>query len=204
MSNAADSKEKIKSVLVAEIPYLRRYARALSRNAADADDLVQTCLMRAIVNLERFETGTNLRAWLLTILHNVFIDSMRRARRARDVGETAETMLTGMYTRPNQIENLQMADLQKAMAALPAEQRSTLALVALEDLTYEEAAQITGVPVGTVRSRLSRARHALIKMIEGTNIADLAAQPAALRRRLAKAAEMRVRPSSGSSSTLSI
>ena len=172
--------------LVAEIPYLRRYARALTRNASSADDLVQDGLVRAVANLQRFEVGTNLRAWLLTIVHNVFIDSTRKAKRAREGDKSAEEMLSGLYTRPNQIENLQMRDLQKAMARLPEEQRTTLILVALEDMSYEEAAKVTGVPVGTVRSRLSRARHALMGMVEGLEITDVAPQAGVTRRKRIK------------------
>lgn len=175
--------KKIETVLVGQIPYLRRYARALTRNAADADDLVQTALMRGIVNMDRFEQGTNLRAWLLTILHNVFIDGVRKAKRARDADESAESMMSGLYTRPNQIESLQLGDLQQAMERLPEEQRTTLILVALEDMSYEEAAKVTGVPVGTVRSRLSRARHALIRMVDGLTIDEISPQSGITRRR---------------------
>ena len=179
---------KIESVLVGQIPYLRRYARALTRNAADADDLVQTALMRGIVNMDRFEQGTNLRAWLLTIMHNVFIDGVRKAKRARDADESAESMMSGLYTRPNQVESLQLGDLQQAMERLPEEQRTTLILVALEDMSYEEAAKVTGVPVGTVRSRLSRARHALIRLVDGLTIHEISPQNGITRRRKAEPA----------------
>ncbi len=175
--------KKIESVLVGQIPYIRRYARALTRNAADADDLVQTCLMRAIVNMDRFEQGTNLRAWLLTIMHNVFIDGVRKVKRARDADESAESMMSGLYTRPNQVESLQLGDLQSAMEQLPEEQRTTLILVALEDMSYEEAAQVTGVPVGTVRSRLSRARHSLMRMVDGLTMDDVSPQAGVTRKR---------------------
>jgi RNA polymerase sigma-70 factor (ECF subfamily) len=179
-----DNKD-IESVLVGQIPYLRRYARALTRNAADADDLVQTALMRAIVNMDRFEQGTNLRAWLLTIMHNVFIDGVRKTKRARDANESAESMMSGLYTRPNQVESLQLGDLQSAMERLPEEQRTTLILVALEDMSYEEAARVTGVPVGTVRSRLSRARHALIRMVDGLTMDEISPEAGITRRRKA-------------------
>jgi RNA polymerase sigma-70 factor (ECF subfamily) len=179
--DTTDNKQ-VESVLVGQIPYLRRYARALTRNAADADDLVQTALMRGIVNMDRFEQGTNLRAWLLTIMHNVFIDGVRKTKRARDANESAESMLSGLYTRPNQVESLQLGDLQQAMQRLPEEQRTTLILVALEDMSYEEAAKVTGVPVGTVRSRLSRARHALIRMVDGLTIDEIS-PPAGITRR---------------------
>lgn len=181
--NKIGDNKKIEAVLVGQIPYIRRYARALTRNAADADDLVQTCLMRAIVNMDRFEEGTNLRAWLLTIMHNVFIDGVRKVKRARDADESAESMMSGLYTRPNQVESLQLGDLQSAMEQLPEEQRTTLILVALEDMSYEEAAQVTGVPVGTVRSRLSRARHSLMRMVDGLTMDDVSPQAGITRKR---------------------
>jgi RNA polymerase sigma-70 factor (ECF subfamily) len=166
----------IDSILVDQIPYLRRYARGLTRNAADADDLVQSCLMRALTNMHRFEKDTNIRAWLLTILHNMFIDTVRKQRRARDAFEAAGIAADGVTQGPNQFHHIQVIELEHAIAELPAEQRSTLLLVALEDLTYEEAAKVTGVPVGTVRSRLSRARHTLLKMFEGLDLEDMLKQ----------------------------
>jgi RNA polymerase sigma-70 factor (ECF subfamily) len=166
----------IDSILVGQIPYLRRYARGLTRNAADADDLVQSCLVRALTNMHRFEKDTNLRAWLLTILHNMFIDTVRKNRRAREAFEAAGIAADGVTQGPNQFHHVQVIELEHAIADLPAEQRSTLLLVALEDLTYEEAANVTGVPVGTVRSRLSRARHTLLKMFEGMDLDDILKQ----------------------------
>lgn len=171
-------KDALTSIMVSEIPYLRRYARGLTQNASDADDLVQNCLMRAITKIDRFEEGTNLRAWLFTILHNIFIDGFRKKRRAREAYETTEAVQKGMFTPSNQFRRVQVTDVETALANLPATQRSTLLLIALENLTYEEVARITGVPVGTVRSRLSRARHALIQMVDGLNIYEMQSAPA--------------------------
>lgn len=159
-------------IMVGHMPFLRRYARSLTQNAADADDLVQTCLMRAIIKIDSFTEGTNLRAWLLTILHNSFIDNFRHKRRAQEAFDTSETMQMGLFTPENQFCRIQVTEVEKALAALPAKQRSTLLLIALDDLSYEDVARITEVPVGTVRSRLSRARHTLIDQIEGTTIED--------------------------------
>jgi len=177
----------IDSILTGQIPYLRRYARGLARHAADADDLVQSCLLRALTNFHRFEKNTNLRAWLLTILHNIFIDTVRKNRRARDAFEAAGIAADGVSQGPNQFQHMQVVELEQAIEQLPAEQRSTLLLVALEDLTYEEAARVTGVPVGTVRSRLSRARHTLLVAIEGTEIDGLKERVSQAKRRIAKA-----------------
>jgi RNA polymerase sigma-70 factor (ECF subfamily) len=167
----------VESILVCQIPYLRRYARGLTHNAADADDLVQSCLLRALTNFHRFEKDTNLRAWLLTILHNIFIDTVRKRRRAREAFEAAGIATDGLSQAPNQLHRIQVGELKEAIAQLPAEQRSTLLLVALEDLTYEEAARITGVPVGTVRSRLSRARQMLIGVVNGLSLDDVKKRP---------------------------
>jgi RNA polymerase sigma-70 factor (ECF subfamily) len=192
VENKTSSKDS--SLLVPEIPYLRRYARALTRNAADADDLVQTALMRAVANFDRFETSTNLRAWLLTIVHNVFIDSTRRVKRERDGNETAEERMGGLVTSPNQVAALQLGKLESALARLPQEQRITLILVALEDMSYEEAAKVTGVPVGTVRSRLSRARHAVMAMIEGLTMEDISPETGITRRKKAPQPMLSRRP----------
>jgi RNA polymerase sigma-70 factor, ECF subfamily len=167
----------VESILVCQIPYLRRYARGLTHNAADADDLVQSCLLRALTNFHRFEKDTNLRAWLLTILHNIFIDTVRKRRRAREAFEAAGIATDGLSQAPNQLHRIQVGELKEAIAQLPAEQRSTLLLVALEDLTYEEAARVTGVPVGTVRSRLSRARQMLIGVVNGLSLDDVKKRP---------------------------
>jgi RNA polymerase sigma-70 factor (ECF subfamily) len=173
------------NLMVAEIPYLRRYARALTRNVAAADDLVQDALVRGIASFGQFQAGTNLRAWLLTIVHNCFIDGTRKAARARLGDKDAEERMSGFYTRPNQIANLELADLQAALASLPEDQRTTPILVALEDMSYEEAAAVTGVPVGTIRSRLSRARHSLMEKISGLEIGDISPAHGVTRRKKA-------------------
>lgn len=163
----------IQSILSGQIPYLRRYARGLTHNVADADDLVQGCLVRAVANLHRFQRDTNIRAWLLTIMHNLFIDGARKKRRMREAFEAANVAQGGLLQLPNQVHRIQLTELETALSRLPPEQKSTLLLIALEDRTYEEAAAITGVPVGTVRSRLSRARQSLVAAIDGLDADDL-------------------------------
>jgi len=148
----------------AEIPRLRRYARALSRDVATADDLVQDCLTRALGKLHLWQEGTDLRAWLFTILHNQYVNQVRRAvREGVAVGlSESEPALT---RAPHQASRLELRDLDRAMTKLPEEQRSVILLVGLEGMRYEEVAAALGVPVGTVRSRLSRGREALRRLM---------------------------------------
>lgn len=148
----------------AEIPRLRRYARALTRDAALADDLVQDCLTRALDKLHLWHRGTDLHAWLFTILHNQYVNHVRRcAREGAIVGLSGnEPMLT---RDPQQGRRLELRDLERAIAILPEEQRTAILLVGLEGMSYEEVAGILDVPVGTIRSRLSRGREALRRLM---------------------------------------
>jgi RNA polymerase sigma-70 factor (ECF subfamily) len=149
----------------AEIPRLRRYARALTRDVAAADDLVQDCLARALGKLHLWQRGTDLRAWLFTILHNQYVNHVRRAvREGTAVGlSDSEPLLT---RAAHQGQGLELRDLERAMARLPEEQRSAILLVGLEGMRYEEVAAVLDVPVGTIRSRLSRGRDALRRLME--------------------------------------
>ena len=167
----------------AEIPRLRRYARTLARDVASADDLVQDCLARALGKLHLWQEGTDLRAWLFTILHNQFVNQVRRGVRegtAVGLSET-EPLLT---QAPHQSKRLELRDLERALAKLPEEQRSVVLLVGLEGMRYEEVAEVLDVPVGTVRSRLSRGREALRRLmgiIPDRPAEITTARPAALR-----------------------
>src|SRR5579885_2182791 len=147
-----------------EIPRLRRYARALTRDVNAADDLVQDCLARALSKVHLWQRGTDLRAWLFTILHNQYVNHVRRAvREGSAVGlSDSEPTLT---SAPNQGKRLELRDLERAIAKLPEEQRSVLLLVGLEGMRYEEVAAVLNVPVGTIRSRLSRGREMLRQLI---------------------------------------
>lgn len=168
----------------AEIPRLRRYARALTRDVVAADDLVQDCLARALGKLHLWQEGTDLRAWLFTILHNQYVNQVRRAVREGAVVGLSET--EPMLTRaPHQGQRLELRDLERAIAKLPEEQRSVILLVGLEGMRYEEVAEILDVPVGTVRSRLSRGREALRRLmgiVPDRAAEAIMAEPAALRR----------------------
>jgi RNA polymerase sigma-70 factor (ECF subfamily) len=154
----------IRSRVVEEIPRLRRYARALTRDVAAADDFVQDCLMRAVSKGHLWQEGTDLRAWLFTILHNQYVNQIRRTvREGTAVAlSDAEPVLT---SAPNQDKRLELRDLERALVKLPAEQRSALLLVGMEGMSYEEVAAVLNVPVGTIRSRLSRGRAALRQLM---------------------------------------
>jgi RNA polymerase sigma-70 factor, ECF subfamily len=144
----------------AEIPRLRRYARVLVRDIADADDLVQDCLTRALAKLHLWQEGTNLRAWLFSILHNQHINQVRRDSRTGRAVEIndAEPALC----RPaNQDKCLELRDLERALLRLPEEQRAAILLVGVEGFTYQQVADVLCIPTGTVRSRISRGRDAL-------------------------------------------
>jgi RNA polymerase sigma factor (sigma-70 family) len=147
----------------AEIPRLRRYARALTRDVVAADDLVQDCLTRALGKLHLWQQGTDLRAWLFTILHNQYVNYVRRAVREGAAVGLSDT--EPLLSRPaQQGRRLELRDLERAIAKLPDEQRSVILLVGLEGMRYEEVAAVLGVPVGTIRSRLSRGREALRRL----------------------------------------
>jgi RNA polymerase sigma-70 factor (ECF subfamily) len=151
-------------LLEAEIPPLRRYARALTRDAARADDLVQGCLVRALTKQHLWQAGTNLRAWLFTILHNQHVNTIRRSVR-EGVSVPLEEMATTLTVEPSAGASLLLRDLERAIAALPEERRQVILLVGLEGMRYEDVAKILAIPVGTVRSRLSRSRDMLRELM---------------------------------------
>ena len=138
------------------IPRLRRYARALVGDRGRADDLVQDTLERALIKFHLWQPGSDLRAWLFTIMHNVFINQLRSAPAGLLTGLDDETV--PMAVRPTQSDRLEVRDLQAALSRLPEEQREVLLLVGLEQMTYQETSGVLGIPMGTVMSRLSRAR----------------------------------------------
>ena len=148
-----------------EIPRLRRYARALTRRADRADDLVQETLVRAIAKSDLWQAGTDIRAWLFTIMHNQHVNMVRRAMRD-DATVDIEQMSSSLMAITDPTASRQLRELDTALARLPAEQREVILLVGLEGMSYEAAAQILEVPVGTVRSRLSRGRDALRQLMD--------------------------------------
>ena len=154
-------------LLEAEIPRLRRYARALTRDVTRADDLVQSCLTRALAKQHLWQPGTDLRAWLFTILHNQHVNDVRRSvREGISVDVAVEEMAPVLTVQPGAIATLQLRDLETAIGKLPNEQRQVILLVGLEGTRYEEVAGVLGIPVGTVRSRLSRGRDQLRRLMD--------------------------------------
>src|SRR5918912_120993 len=150
-------------LLEAEIPRLRRYARALTRDVTRADDLVQSCLARAVAKQHLWQYGTDLRAWLFTIMHNQHVNDVRRGVREGITVELSE--VPQLTAESNAIPSLQLRDLERAIAQLSGEQREVILLVGLEGMAYEEVAAVLNVPVGTVRSRLSRGREQLRRLM---------------------------------------
>ncbi|HEX9534426.1 MAG TPA: sigma-70 family RNA polymerase sigma factor [Stellaceae bacterium] len=153
------------SFLQNEIPRLRRYARALTRDAARADDLVQSCLVRAIAKEHLWEPGTDLRAWLFTILHNQNVNEVRRSVR-EGIAVAVEAIAPMLTVAPRADACLQLRDLEQAIRLLPEEQRQVILLVGLEGMRYEEVAAVLDIPIGTVRSRLSRGREMLRRLMD--------------------------------------
>ena len=150
------------------IPRLRRYARALTGDASAADDLVQDALERALLKQSLWREGTDLRAWLFTVMHNIFINQVRSAAANRlvPIDDVAADAFADAH--PLQApDRLEIRDLDVALQALPEEQRAVVLLVGLEQMTYEEAARVLEVPIGTVMSRLSRGRERLRRLLQG-------------------------------------
>ncbi len=158
--------------IVAQIPPLRRYARALTGDHATAEDLVQDTLERALRRFRLWRPGSDLRAWLFTIMHNVFANQVKTARSNRHQPfDGAEIQLPAT---PTPDERLDLRDLNRALRRLSAEQREVILLIGLEQMPYDEAAKVLGVPVGTVMSRLSRGREQLrMLMNRGSATAQL-------------------------------
>jgi RNA polymerase sigma factor (sigma-70 family) len=153
--------------LTAHIPSLRRYARVLTGDAWAADDLVQDTLERACSKWRLWSAGSDLRAWLFTLMHNIFVNQIRSStRRPGAAGMLDLDDVEHELAAPDAGDS-QGLDLQRCLLHLPEEQRIVLLLVSLEDMAYAEVARITGVPLGTVMSRLSRARTRLRELMDG-------------------------------------
>lgn len=154
--------------LVAAIPRLRRYARVLTGDATRADDLVQDTLARAWEKRRLWQAGTDLRAWLFTVMHNVHVNQLALIRReAQNVSLDADPAGAAwqLPVRANQLDRIELVELVQQIGRLPVDQREVLLLAAVEELRYAEIAAVLAVPIGTVMSRLSRARDKLRRLI---------------------------------------
>jgi RNA polymerase sigma-70 factor (ECF subfamily) len=150
--------------LTDHIGSLRAFALSLTRNSATADDLVQETLVKAWTNIDSFQKGTNMRAWLFTILRNTFY-SLRRKRK-REVEDADGTMSESLATKPDHDGRLNLRDFKVAFDQLPDTQREALVLIGAQGLAYEEAAEVCGVAVGTIKSRVGRARARLAELMD--------------------------------------
>lgn len=148
------------------LPRLRRFAAGLAGNASDGDDLCQTTLERALANRDKWQAGTRLDSWMYRIMRNLWIDEARsRQRRGQTFAE--EEAGLGVGADGGQEAMVELGNVDRAMAKLPAEQREAVLLVMVEGYGYREAAEIVGCPVGTLNSRLVRGRDALLAMLGG-------------------------------------
>ncbi|MBS1145515.1 MAG: polymerase sigma factor [Proteobacteria bacterium] len=150
--------------IIAELPRLRRYARAMLGDRAAADDLVQDTLERAWSRIAQWRVGSDLRAWLFGIMHNLRVDQLRRGSLPT---HSLDDDACEVPTRATQTDRLEVMDLESALRQLPDEQREVLLLVALEEMSYADIAAALGIPIGTVMSRLSRGRERLRQVMEG-------------------------------------
>ena len=159
-----------RSDLLAAIPSLRAFAVSLAQNADKADDLVQETLVKAWDKQKSFQPGTNLKAWLFTILRNEFYSQMRK--RGREVQDSDGTMTGRLAVHPSQDGALDLQDFRRALKRLPEDQREAIILIGASGFSYEEAAEICGCAVGTIKSRVSRGRTRLTELLGISGEAD--------------------------------
>ena len=162
-----DEFDQFKAQLRDIIPSLRSFARGLCSDRELADDLAQDALAKAWASRNSFVPGTNFRAWIFTILRNQFYSSLRRDRHKRMIAWEPEDFDSILHSAPDQEEMIHLGDVIKALQGMRLEQREVLILIGAQGLSYEEAADIMGCPVGTIKSRLARARAALTRIIDG-------------------------------------
>lgn len=166
----AEAATSFKPDLLAAIPSLRAFAVSLAQNSDRADDLVQETLVKAWDKQSSFQPGTNLKAWLFTILRNEFYSQMRK--RGREVQDTDGAMTARLAIHPSQHGKLDLQDFHNALQALPEDQREAIILIGASGFSYEEAAEICGCAVGTIKSRVSRARARLQDVLKISGEAD--------------------------------
>lgn len=157
--------QSLQKEMLALVPRLTRYARALTRDISAADDLVQDCLTSALRKIHLWEPGTDLRAWLFTILHNQHINRLRRDARHRASINLQKSYRT-LTILPDQTMRLELRDVERALAQLPEDQQSLILGIGLDGMRYEDAASAFNIPLGTVRSRIARGRETLRALTE--------------------------------------
>ena len=158
----------LRDQILAAIPSLRAFAISLSGNVDRADDLVQETILRAFANIHSFQPGTNMPAWLFTILRNLFRSEYRKRR--REIEDSDGSFAETLKSHPDQVGRVEFQDVRTARAQLPDEQREALILVGASGFSYEEAADICQCAVGTIKSRVNRARSRLAKLLSVDNI----------------------------------
>lgn len=158
------------------LPALRAFARSLTRNRTEADDLVQETLLKALSNIDKFDPGTNLRAWLFTILRNTYYTEIRKRRRESEGISALAQQDTNIG--PSQEWSATLSSLKDALALLPDDQREALVLVGAAGLSYEEAAEVCGCALGTIKSRVNRARNKLLILMGAEETGDVVASDA--------------------------
>jgi RNA polymerase sigma-70 factor, ECF subfamily len=156
--------DTLRDRMLAAVPRLRAFAISFTGNRDRADDLVQDTLLRAWSNIDKFERGTNLEAWLFTILRNQFHSEFRK--RKHEVEDADGFYAARLKTRPDQQTHLDYEDFRTALTKLHPDHREALLLVGAQGMSYEEAAQVTGVPLGTIKSRVNRARSRLAELLD--------------------------------------
>lgn len=163
-------RDSFKDLLIAELPNLRAFAASISGSMQLADDLVQETLLKAWGNMDKFQPGTSIRAWLFTILRNTYFSMYRK--RGREVQDSEGFYAERLAVSGEQDGHLDLADFRTALARLPDEQREALIMIGASGLSYEEAAEICAVPVGTIKSRVNRARAKLASMLAVDGLDD--------------------------------
>src|SRR6201990_2200905 len=161
----------VREAMLGAVPSLRAFAISLSGNVDRADDLVQETLLRAIANIDSFQPGTNMSAWMFTILRNLFRSEYRKRR--REVEDTDGSYAESLKSQPEQNSRLEFQEFRTALSKLPPDQREALILVGASGFSYEEAAAICGCAVGTIKSRVNRARSRLAGMLAVSGGEDL-------------------------------
>ncbi|QTL03787.1 sigma-70 family RNA polymerase sigma factor [Aquabacter sp. L1I39] len=170
-SRAAAATPDLRTQVLELLPALRAFARSLTRNRTEADDLVQETFLKALSNIDKFDPGTNLRAWLFTILRNTYYTEIRKRRRESDGMSSLAQQDTNMG--PGQEWSVTLSSLKEALELLPSDQREALVLVGAAGLSYEEAAEVCNCALGTIKSRVNRARAKLLSLMGAEATADV-------------------------------